>query len=271
MSVKHKVLVVGCGNMGAALAAGYAAAHPAAQVVGIDRDPARAASLLPPRARVPVFASPEEVLGFCPDRVILALKPQALGDALASVVALCGEALVVSIAAGVGVERLRTLLGGHRRIARAMPNLPVVVGKGMSVLHAGDLSPADAAACREIFAAVGDVAWVDDEARIDAATAVAGSGPAYFFAMVEHLAAAGVAEGLPVELAERLARQTCIGAAALLAADPRSAANLKAAVCSPRGTTEAGLAAMEGVGGLPAAVAAGVAAAHGRARELAAG
>ena len=270
MLVKHKVLVVGCGNMGAALAAGYAVSHPSAQVVAIDRDPVRAASLLPLGSPVDVFASPDELLDFCPALVILALKPQVLGDALASFVALCGEALVVSIAAGVSVERLRALLDGHPRIARAMPNLPVVVGKGMSVLYSGDLSPADVTACQEVFETVGDVAWVDNEALIDAATAVAGSGPAYFFAMVEHLAAAGVAEGLSIELAERLARQTCIGAAALLAVDSRSAATLKVAVCSPRGTTEAGLMAMEGVTGLPAVVAAGVAAAHARARELAA-
>lgn len=270
MSVKHKILVLGCGNMGAALASGYAVSHPLSQVVAIDRDPVRAASLLPLGSPVKVFVSPEEVLDLCPDLVILALKPQVLGETLADFIDLCGEALIVSIAAGVGVERLRELFGGHMRIARAMPNLPVVVGKGMSVLYSGDLSPADVTACHEVFEAVGDVAWVDEETLIDAATAVAGSGPAYFFAMVEHLAAAGVAEGLSIELAERLARQTCVGAAALIAADSRSAATLKAAVCSPRGTTEAGLMAMEGIAGLPAVVAAGVAAAHARARELAA-
>lgn len=270
MSVKNNVLVLGCGNMGAALASGYAVSHPSSQVVAIDRDPVRAASLLPFCSPVKVVASPEDVLNFCPDLVILALKPQVLGEALGGFIDLCDKALIVSIAAGVGVERLRELFSGHMRIARAMPNLPVVVGKGMSVLYSGDLSPADVTACHEVFEAVADVAWVDDEALIDAATAVAGSGPAYFFAMVEHLAAAGVAEGLSIELAERLARQTCVGAAALLAADSRSAATLKAAVCSPRGTTEAGLMAMEGIAGLPAVVAAGVAAAHARARELAA-
>lgn len=270
MLVKHKVLVVGCGNMGAALAAGYAASHPSAQVVAIDRDSERAASLLPLDSPVEIFASPEALPDFCPELVILALKPQVLGESLADFVGLCSEALIVSIAAGVSVERLRDLFGGHRRIARAMPNLPVIVGKGMSVIYSGELSPADVTACHEVFEAVGDVAWVDDEALIDAATAVAGSGPAYFFAMVEHLAAAGVAEGLSIELAERLARQTCVGAAALLAADSRSAVTLKAAVCSPRGTTEAALAVMEGVTGLPTVVAAGVAAAHARARELAA-
>lgn len=270
MSAQMKLLVVGCGNMGAALAAGYALAHPTAEVVALDHDPQRARSLLPPDSRVAVRRELAELGDFRPDLVILALKPQVLGAALADFVPLCRDALVVSIAAGIGRARLAELLGGHRRILRAMPNLPVVVGAGMSTLYAPDLAAADVALGESLFAAVGEIAWVADEALIDAATAVAGSGPAYFFAMVEQLARAGVAEGLPPELAERLARQTCIGAAAQLQRDVRPAAALKAAVCSPRGTTEAGLAAMETPDGLPRVIAAGVAAAHRRARELAA-
>lgn len=268
--VKTKVLVIGCGNMGGALAAGYRRRHPAAEILGIDRDPARAASLLPADVAIDLVASPAEAAGFVPDLVLLALKPQLLGDALPALLPLCAGALVVSIAAGVPSARLRELLGSHARLVRAMPNLPAMVGEGMTTLFAAGLDARDRALAEDLFAAVGDTAWLDDEALIDAATAVAGSGPAYFFALVEHLAAAGVAEGLPPALAERLARRTCIGAAALLAADPRPAAALKAAVCSPRGTTEAGLAAMEGEGALPRVVAAGVAAAHRRAIELAA-
>lgn len=268
MTVKTKVLVVGCGNMGAALAAGFARAHPAADVVALDREPQRAAALLPAGTSIALYRTPADIPGFCADIVILALKPQLLGDALTELLPLCAGALVISIAAGTPLARLRALLGGHRRVVRAMPNLPVQVGEGMTTLYASGLEPADVAAAEAVFITVGAVAWVAREALIDAATAVAGSGPAYFFALVEHLAAAGIAEGLPAELAERLARQTCVGAAALLDADERPAAALKAAVCSPRGTTEAGLAAMEG-GGLPDLLAAGVAAAHRRAIELA--
>ncbi|MFC5302756.1 pyrroline-5-carboxylate reductase [Azospira restricta] len=269
MVVKNNALIVGCGNMGAALAAGYARAHPDARVLAVDADPARARALLPAASPVAVCASPAELAGFRPDLVVLALKPQLLGEALAAYRPLCAGALVVSIAAGSALSRLRELLGGHRRLARAMPNLAVAAGAGMTTLYGPGLDAADAALCEALFAAVGDAAWVDDEAQIDAATAVAGSGPAYFFALVEQLAAAGAAAGLPPALAERLARRTCIGAAALLAADTRAAGALKAAVCSPRGTTEAGLAALEG-GGLAPAVAAAVAAAHRRAHELAA-
>jgi len=269
--VETHVLVIGCGNMGAALAAGYADAYPAARVVALDQDPVRARSLLPVGSTVRVVDTPTALDDFVADVVILALKPQVLRERLGEFAALCASSLVISIAAGLEVEQLRRQLNGHARILRVMPNLPVVVGQGMSVIYAGGLGERDVELGRSICAAVGAVEQVDDEAQIDIATAVAGSGPAYFFAMVEHLAAAGVLEGLSSELAQRLARQTCIGAAALLAGDTRLAAELKAAVCSPRGTTEAGLAAMEGERDLPGVLAAGVAAAHRRARQLAVG
>lgn len=269
MVEKVTVLVVGCGNMGAALAGAYARVYPEADVIALDRDPQRARALLPADSRVVVHGDFASLAGAKPSVVIIALKPQVLGDVLADFVALCADALVVSIAAGVGCGRLAALLGGHRRVVRAMPNLPVVAGEGMTTLFGDALSAADRAAAEMVFAAVGQTAWVADEVAIDRATAVAGSGPAYFFAFVDHLAAAGVAAGLPADLAERLARQTCIGAAALLRDDPRSAAALKAAVCSPGGTTQAGLAAMETPDGLAAIARLGVDAAYRRARELA--
>lgn len=269
MVEKNTILFVGCGNMGAALAGGYARAYPEAEVVAIDSDPLRARALLPADSRVAVHADFTALAGLRPAIIIVALKPQVLGDVLGDFIALCAGALVVSIAAGVGCARLAELLGGHPRIVRAMPNLPVVVGEGMTTLFAAGLSAADRARADGVFAAVGQTAWVADEAAIDLATAVAGSGPAYFFAFVEHLAAAGEAAGLPAELAERLARQTCVGAAALLRDDPRAASALKAAVCSPGGTTQAGLAAMETPDGLAGLARQGVAAAYRRARELA--
>lgn len=263
------ILVVGCGNMGAALAGAYARAYPEAEVIAIDRDPQRARRLLPADSKVVVYGDFTELADTKPSIVIVALKPQVLGDVLADFIALSAGALVLSIAAGVGCARLAGLLGGHRRVVRAMPNLPVVVGEGMTTLFGEGLTAADRAAAEAVFAAVGQTAWVGDEVAIDLATAVAGSGPAYFFAFVEHLAAAGAAAGLPEELAERLARQTCIGAAALLRDDPRSASVLKAAVCSPGGTTQAGLAAMESSEGLAVITRQGVDAAFRRARELA--
>ena len=148
MAAQTKLLVVGCGRIGAALAAGFARAHPAAEVVALDRDPPRARSLLPAASGIAVHAGPEALAGLRPDVVILALRPPVLGDALGSLVALCADALVVSIAA-------------------------------------------DAELAAGIFWAVGRVDRVADEALIDVATAVAGSGPAYFFAVVAQLARAG--------------------------------------------------------------------------------
>lgn len=263
-----QLLVIGCGNMGAALAAGYARAHPDARIRAIDHDPARAQALLPDDVDIPVVRSPGELGDFQPDLVVLALKPQVLADALAELAVLCAPALVVSIAAGFNRQRLSSLLGGHRRVARAMPNLPVVAVAGASTLFAPDLSEADLALASQLFTAVGTVDILACEEEIDAATALSGSGPAYFFAFVEELARAGCVAGLAPTVAERLARQTCIGAAALLQRDQRSASALKAAVCSPKGTTEAGLAAL--LPSLSRAAADSVAAAHRRARELAA-
>ncbi len=269
MAGEISVLFIGCGNMGAALAAGYAFAHPEARVLAVDREPERARALLPAGAPVTVYRNMDELAGVKPALVIIALKPQVFEQALAELRPLCADALVISIAAGVGCQRLAGLLGGHRRIVRAMSNLPVVAGQGMTTLFGDGLEPADRELASQVFAAVGKVAWLDDENAIDLATAVAGSGPAYFFAFVEHLTAAGVAAGLSSELAATLARQTCIGSAALLDRDTRSATSLKQAVCSPGGTTSAGLAAMETSEGLAPLVAAGVAAAYRRARELA--
>lgn len=263
------VLVIGCGNMGAALAAGYVRAYPAARVIAIDPDPARARSLLPPVSPVTVYADLAEAGAFVPDIVILAVKPQLLGQALPALIERVRPALVISIAAGTPLARLQAGLNGYPRIVRAMPNLPVVVGAGASTLFATGLSPADQALAEGVFAAVGSVDWLPEEAQIDAATALAGSGPGYVFAFVEHLAAAGVAAGLAPALAARLARQTVIGAAAQLASDARSAPVLKAAVCSPQGTTEAGLRVMEQPDALPRILADGVAAVHRRAGELA--
>ncbi|WP_412480385.1 pyrroline-5-carboxylate reductase [Azonexus sp. IMCC34839] len=269
MAEKKTVLFIGCGNMGAALAGGYARRHPETEVVAIDRDPARASSLLPSDSGVRVYSRIEDVADVRPSIVVLALKPQVLGEALGGFLAVCRDALVVSIAAGASLARLAQNLGSHRRLVRAMPNLPVVVGQGMSTLYGEGLSESDRELASALFAAVGEVAWVNSETQIDLATAVAGSGPAYFFAIVDHLAQAGVANGLAPELAARLARQTCIGAASLMANDARSAGELRAAVCSPGGTTEAGLAAMEHEGALPGILANGVAAAYARAGELA--
>lgn len=181
------------------------------------------------------------------DLLVLAVKPQdmtaalqPLQDALAD-----RRPLLVSIAAGLTVEQLQRAAGAPLSVVRAMPNRPAMLGLGATGLYAPpDVSATDRARAQALLAAAGMVAWIDDETLMDAVTAVCGSGPAYFFRMGEALAAAGRAQGLPPEVADRLAAATLAGAGAMAAADPDLAA-LRASVTSRGGTTAAALSRFE--------------------------
>lgn len=261
------VLLVGAGRMGGALFSGWVArglapsalVDPAASP-GIARD-----------CDILVGAPAELPARFAPAAAILAVKPQ-MADAVMSVLgrALPGGCVVLSIMAGRRIAGISATLGGERGVVRAMPNTPAAIGRGISVACAGvGVSSAQRDLCDTLLAAVGDVAWVDDEALIDPVTAVSGSGPAYVFLLAELLEQAGVAEGLPADLARKLARKTIAGAGALMDASPEDAAALRRAVTSPRGTTEAALAVLMDAGAWPRAVGEAVRAAAARARELA--
>jgi pyrroline-5-carboxylate reductase len=151
-----------------------------------------------------------------------------------------------------------------------MPNTPAAIGRGISVLVANAAASAEQrAAAGELMAAVGAVEWVEDEGLMDAVTAVSGSGPAYVFHLTECLAEAGRAVGLEPRLAERLARETVIGAGALMDRSPQSPENLRQNVTSPGGTTEAALGELMGTDGLGPLMRRAVAAAARRGRELA--
>lgn len=205
--------------------------------------------------------------------VLLAVKPQVFPDVAGVVTQWLDRigipATVVSIMAGLTVERIREQLGGAttHSIARVMPNTPASVGEGVSALASDSgLEPAEREAVCEFLAAAGHIVEIPEE-LMDAFTGVAGSGPAYVFAFVEALTIAGVDAGLPEAVASESARQTLIGAAALLKASEQSPESLRIAVTSPKGTTEAGLNAFEGQG-LTRAVRAAVIAARDRGREL---
>ena len=200
-----------------------------------------------------------------PDILILAVKPQVWRAAAAPLAARAGAlTVVVSVMAGVATADIAAVFPASA-IIRAMPNTPAAIGQGVTALFtsAGDLAEAAAAA---LFSAAGAIVWLDDEADFDAVTAVSGSGPAYVFAFIEALAAAGVAAGLQPGMAARLARATVTGAGALAASDPTSAADLRARVTSPGGTTAAGLAVLQP--GLAPLLVATVAAAAARSRAL---
>lgn len=203
--------------------------------------------------------------------VVLAVKPQMMGDALPAVSRLGGgETLFLSIAAGTTIATFESAFGATSPIVRAMPNTPAAVGRGISAItgnaHAGEESLALAEA---LLAVVGDVVRLEGEHQMDAVTAVSGSGPAYVFHLIEALAAAGVAEGLPADLSMQLARATVCGAGELAHQSPESAAQLRINVTSPGGTTAAALGVlMEEETGFPPLLRRAVKAAADRGREL---
>lgn len=204
------------------------------------------------------------------DTVVLAVKPQVLADACAEIAPVLPDEppLVISVAAGVRLDSLRGWFGRPAPLVRAMPNTPALVGAGISALFAGeDVDGPGRAEAERILRAAGEVAWVAKEAQMDVVTAVSGSGPAYFFLILEALEEAAVAEGLDRETARTLARETASGAAALARDAGEAPAVLRARVTSPGGTTARGLAALES-GGLRPTLAEAVAEAANRSREL---
>lgn len=206
-----------------------------------------------------------------PDVVVLAVKPQSFAQACEDTISeLTGpDTLVISIMAGISTQRLAESTGSNR-IVRAMPNTPGQIGMGITayfcVPTVGEDGEARAVA---MLAPLGPVEKVGTEKQMDAVTAVSGSGPAYVFMLVEALAAAGEAEGLDAGLAERLARQTVVGSAALMAASEQTPLELRKAVTSPQGTTAAAVdVLMASGGGLVALMKRAVEAAAMRSRQL---
>lgn len=197
--------------------------------------------------------------------VVLAVKPQVLPGLLRENAAWLGERLVISVAAGIRLERIAELLPASRLI-RAMPNSPARIGQAASVLAARDTTPDDRSLAEELFGAIGSVRWLE-EGLFDAVTALSGSGPAYVYLFIEALMEAAVAEGLPPGDARDLALDTVLGAAAMVRETGRTPAELREMVTSPGGTTVRALEELEAcdfTGGVHRAVRAAAA----RSREL---
>jgi pyrroline-5-carboxylate reductase len=206
------------------------------------------------------------------ETVVLAVKPQVVQPAAAAIRDHLppGRPLVISVAAGTSTETLSHLLGAGVPIVRAMPNTPALLGCGATALYAAPGTRGEERDRAEhILRAAGIVVWVDDESMMDAVTAVSGSGPAYFFLLMEQLLAAAESEGLPRETARLLVMETALGAARMVLESDDTIADLRSRVTSPGGTTEAALRSLE-ADGFPAIVRRAVAAAARRSRELAA-
>jgi len=256
------ILLVGAGHMGGALIAGWrrAGAFEASEI--LVRDPAPGEAARASGARL----DPDAAAIASAKTVVLAVKPQSWREAAGEIAGrLAPDAVIISIAAGVATADLRAAFGG-RRVARVMPTTAAAIGQGTASVYSDDAEARTRA--HALFGPVGAVVDLADEALMHAATGVSGSAPAYLYAFVEALAAAGVESGLPADEARALARATVEGAAALMAASGADPAELRAQVTSPGGTTEAALQVLLGEGGLPALLQRAVAAATRRSREL---
>lgn len=262
------LVLLGCGKMGSALLAGWLRGGlPAHAVSAIDPHPsdwltARAAEGLRLNADLPET----------PALVLLAVKPQTMDAALPQVARFAdGRTLYLSIAAGKTLAYFAAHLGAAAPVIRSIPNTPAAVGRGITALIGNDrVGPQGLALAETLLSAVGQTVRLDHEGQMDAVTAVSGSGPAYVFHLIECLAAAGEAEGLPPAMAMRLAKATVGGAGQLAEDAEEDPAQLRVNVTSPGGTTAAALEVlMDPATGFPPLLRRAVAAATARSRELA--
>lgn len=262
---RNGLVLLGCGKMGSALLDGWLKTGlPAASVWVIDPQPGDwvRATGVHLNADLPV----------APAVVLVAVKPQMMGDALPSMQALGnGGTVFVSVAAGTPLARFEAVLGETTPIVRTMPNTPAAIGRGISALIGNAAATgAHLALAETLMSAVGQVVRLENEGQMDAVTAVSGSGPAYVFHLIETLAAAGVAQGLAPDLAMALAKATVGGAGQLAEESSEDPATLRRNVTSPNGTTQAALEVlMDAKAGFPELLTRAVAAAADRSKELA--
>ena len=261
------LVLLGCGKMGSAMLAGWLkGGMPPQAVTVLDPQPSDWVQGLAAKGLNLNTELPES-----PAICIIAVKPQMMGDALPRLQALSGGATVfLSIAAGTTIAAFERVFGADARIIRAMPNTPAAVAHGITALIGNaNASDRDMALAEALLRAIGQTVRLDEESQMDAVTAVSGSGPAYVFHLIETLAAAGEAEGLPAELAMKLALVTVAGAGDLAENAEEDPTQLRINVTSPAGTTAAALAVlMDPETGFPPLMKKAVAAAAARGREL---
>ncbi len=267
-----RLVLVGSGKMGSALLEGW---------LRFGLDP-KTVAVLEPQPSPQIASLAGRGLQLNPDThgltnvaaIVVAVKPQVAAQVIPALAPMIdASTVVVSIMAGRTLQFISGALNSTPKppcaLVRAMPNTPAAIGRGITVAVPRDASPMQRELADQLLAATGAVEWIEDEALMDAVTAVSGSGPAYVFLLAEALAQAGAAAGLPPALAEKLARETVAGAGELLHRSPLDAATLRENVTSPGGTTAAALAVLMGQNGVVPLMAKAVAAATKRSRELA--
>jgi pyrroline-5-carboxylate reductase len=263
------LVLFGAGKMGSALLEGWLRLGlPPAQVAVVEPQPSPQISALADRGvRLNPALRGRDALAAA---IVIAVKPQVAAKVMPTIVPMIGAAtVVVSIMAGRTLQFLAQSVKSPCALVRAMPNIPAAIGRGVTVAVAGGANAAQRELAHRLLAATGTVEWIEDEALMDAVTAVSGSGPAYVFLLAEALAEAAIAAGLPPPLAEKLARETVAGSGALLESSELDATTWRENVTSPGGTTAAALAVLMGEEGLAALMKEAVAAATKRSRELA--
>jgi pyrroline-5-carboxylate reductase len=261
------LLLVGAGKMGSAMLEGWLARGLAPRKLAvIEPQATKAVKALTKRG---AKLNPKGKLGDVA-AIVVAVKPQTAPEAVPPLASHIGKnTLVLSIMAGRTIGFLEKSLP-RAAVVRAMPNTPAAIGRGITVAIAnGKVSARQRKLASALLAAIGKVEWIPDEALMDAVTAVSGSGPAYIFLLTEAMAKAGVAAGLPPQLAATLARETVAGSGELLRRSSLDAATLRQNVTSPGGTTAAALEVLMGPGGFDEILIRAIAAATRRGRELA--
>jgi pyrroline-5-carboxylate reductase len=265
---KTRIAFIGAGNMAASLIGGLRAK-------GLDATQIRASDPgEQTRARVSaehgieMFADNADAIQGV-DVIVLAIKPQAMKAVCEAIrPSLAPNQLVVSIAAGITCASMNNWLGAQP-IVRCMPNTPALLRQGVSGLFAtNEVNAEQRQQAEELLSAVGIALWLNEEQQLDAVTAVSGSGPAYFFLLIEAMTAAGVKLGLPADIAAQLTVQTALGAAHMAVASDVDAAELRRRVTSPAGTTEAAIKSFQ-AGGFEALVEKALGAAAHRSAEMA--
>ena len=261
---ENGLVLLGCGKMGSAMLAGWLEhGLPASSVWVIDPYPSD--WLRTQGVHI------NTTLPDAPAVVLVAVKPQMMGDALPAIQALGGGgSLFVSVAAGTSIATIESVLGAGTPIIRAMPNTPAAIRRGITAMIGNaHVSEEDLNLAEDLLAAIGETVRLSEEAQIDAVTGVSGSGPAYVFHLIETLAAAGAAQGLQDDLAMKLAKSTVAGAGALAIAAEDDPAQLRVNVTSPNGTTQAALEVlMDEKDGFPDLMHRAVKAATDRSKEL---
>ena len=267
MQSELKIAFIGGGNMAQALIGGLAGRLTAATNIHVVDVMPTTLTLLSERFGVTTAQLPTDALAGS-DVIVLAVKPQQLREVVATIKPFLTSQLVLSIAAGIRAADISRWLGGHQAIVRTMPNTPALIGQGITGAYAmSGVTELQKESADALLRAVGETAWVTDEAQIDAVTAISGSGPAYVFYFIEAMQQAATELGLSAEQGRQLAQATFAGAAGLASQSDEPVSLLRERVTSKGGTTYAALTSME-ASGVKAALVKALHAAADRGREL---